>query len=412
MSYAVRRAAAQSDRTKIKNESPEKIRADLQRSLPRMTWRLLLTIVVAVAVLGWGLQGTNASPQALVEGIPNILDFISRLMPPEFEFVEGSEITISFNPLSSRPTEQVNPTENLERLRPATEEDLAAVTEDQQVVTLYRGPERRWKFSPEEVEGEIDEASFIIGTGQYIHVDVRSGHPFALDEGTVFVEEYALAEGEQLIAGRYVIQNGEIFLGWPSILGAIVETVQMAIIGTVGAVILAIPFGLLAARNVSPAPIVYQITRLLLNANRAIPEIVYALILVAAVGLGPFAGVVALVIGSIGGMGKLYAESIEAIDPAQVAAVRATGAGPLQVFNYGVIPQAFPLMASYSLLLFEGNIRAATILGIVGAGGVGLIIQKYLALFQYQRLMGAVLVIIIVVTIIDRLSDAVRKRII
>jgi phosphonate transport system permease protein len=208
-------------------------------------------------------------------------------------------------------------------------------------------------------------------------------------------------------------------LGWPAVtlpfpevVTAIIETVQMALIGTVIGVILAAPFGLLAARNTSPHPWIYQSTRLLLNANRALPEILYALVFVAAVGLGPFGGVLALALGAVGSMGKLYAEAIESIDPQQVLAVRATGANSLLTFIYGVVPQALPLIASYSLLLFEGNIRHASILGLVGAGGIGFLIGKYMALFQYTRLMGAVILLVITVTIIDRVSDALRKRII
>lgn len=204
----------------------------------------------------------------------------------------------------------------------------------------------------------------------------------------------------------------ETTLAIPEVLLAIIETVQMALIGTVLGVILAAPFGLLAARNTSPYPWVYQGTRMVLNANRSLPEIVYALVFVAAVGLGPFGGVLALAIGSIGSIGKLYAEAIESIDPQQVLAVRATGANPLLTFFYAVIPQALPVIASYSLLLFEGNIRHASILGIVGAGGVGFIISKYMALFQYTRLMGAVILMILAVTLIDRISDYLRKRII
>lgn len=204
----------------------------------------------------------------------------------------------------------------------------------------------------------------------------------------------------------------EITLPYPTVMTAIIETVQMAIIGTAGAIILALPFGLLAARNTSPHPWVYQTTRMILNANRALPEIVYALIFVAAVGLGPFGGVLALAIGSMGSMGKLYAESIESIDPQQVLALRATGANRILTFLYSVMPQALPVIASYSLLLFESNVRSASILGLVGAGGVGFIISKYLALFQYQKLMGAMILLIITVTIIDRISDYLRKRII
>ncbi|MFZ6028877.1 MAG: phosphonate ABC transporter, permease protein PhnE [Chloroflexota bacterium] len=198
----------------------------------------------------------------------------------------------------------------------------------------------------------------------------------------------------------------------PEIIFAIVETIQMAIIGTTLAIFLSIPFGLLAARNASPHPWIYQGTRMLMNMIRAVPEIIFALIFVSAVGLGPFGGVLALGVGSIGFLGKLYAESIEAIDPQQVLALRATGANRLQVFRFSVIPQALPMIAGYSLYLFEHNVRSATILGLVGAGGVGFVLSKYIALFQYHRLLGALLLIILMVTLVDRISDRLRKKII
>ncbi len=196
----------------------------------------------------------------------------------------------------------------------------------------------------------------------------------------------------------------------PAVLFSIIETLQMAVIGTSLAIVLSLPFGLLAARNTSPHPWAYQATRLFLNANRAIPEIIFALIFVAAVGLGPFGGVMALAVGSVGSLSKVYAESIEAIDPQQVLAVRATGGSSLQVFLYSVIPQALPLMASYSLLFFEHNVRSATILGLVGAGGIGFTLQKYMSLFQYHYLMGALVLIIIMVTLVDRVSALLRQQ--
>ncbi|MCB0186859.1 MAG: phosphonate ABC transporter, permease protein PhnE, partial [Caldilineaceae bacterium] len=261
----------------------------------------------------WGVNGTNARPGELIEGIPNILDFISRLFPPRFDMT-----------------------------------DLTLVT------------------SPFTVLG------FAVPSFGFPNLTI----PF------------------------------------PEVMFSIIETIQMALIGSVLGIFLAAPFGLLAARNTSPHPWIYQGTRMLLNANRALPEIVFALVFVAAVGLGPFGGVLALAIGSVGSIGKLYAEAIESIDPQQVLAIRATGANRLLTFIYAVIPQSLPVIASYSLLLFEGNIRHASILGIVGAGGIGFIIGKYMALFQYTRLMGAVILLIITVTIIDRISDYLRKQII
>lgn len=197
---------------------------------------------------------------------------------------------------------------------------------------------------------------------------------------------------------------------YPLVLKFIVETIQMALIGTIVGVFLSFPFALLAARNTAPNPAIYYVTRLILNAIRSVPEIVWALIFVAAVGLGPFSGVLALAVAGIGSKGKLYAEAIEAIDPQQVMAVRATGAGRLQVFAYGVVPQALPLVLSYTLLSFESNVRAATILGLVGAGGVGFLLTKYLNLFQFKELMGTVILLVVAVTVIDRFSDYLRKK--
>lgn len=394
-------------------EDTEQIKRDLSRPLPRITPRLVIIIVLASALLLWSLDGAEARPRTLIEGIPNMVDFVSRLMPPQFEFEDGSVRAYTLFPPGVREPEEFNTTDILFDINWAREDDLAAVEEGQVVETLYRTTDdMNFHYSPEGLEGEVEEKPFIRNEDEYLYIDEASSEVYALPEGTRFVNRYAVPEGQQLVARRYLIYDDEILVGWPTMFRYVVETVQMALIGTIGTIFLSIPFGLLAARNVTPSPAIYQGTRLFLNANRAIPELVYGIIFVGAVGPNAFAGVLALMVGSIGSMGKLFAESIEAIDPDQVAAVRATGASGLQVFNYAVIPQAFPLIASYSLLVFESNVRAATILGLVGAGGVGLIIQTYLAQFQYQRLMGATIIIIIVVTLIDRLSNMIRKRII
>jgi phosphonate transport system permease protein len=289
-------------------ERPQAVPRDqLINPWPQIGVRQIITTVVVALVIIWSLNGSKADPATLVEGVPNIIDFVFRLFPPKWDIV---------------PTAIAIPA----------------------------------------------------------------------------VLQPALGE-------RFTIEL-------PRVVPYIVETLQMAIIGTLLGIILALPFGLLAARNVSPHPWVYQATRLILNVNRAIPEIIFALIFVAAVGLGPFGGVLALGFGAIGSLAKLYAESIEQIDPQQVLAVRATGAGPLQTFIYGVMPQALPLIATYSLLSFEHNVRSATILGLVGAGGVGFILQKYISLFQYRELMAALIIIIVMVTVIDRVSDSLRKKLI
>lgn len=216
--------------------------------------------------------------------------------------------------------------------------------------------------------------------------------------------EYRTLTGTLPIIGEVTIE------GWPLIVSATLETIQMAIIGTLGAVVLAIPVSLLAAKNTSPHPIIYQVVRLLLNGMRSIPELIWAILFVAGVGLGSFTGVLALAFGSVGSMGRIYAEAIEQIDPQQVLAVRATGASGMQAFMYAVIPQALPLLISYTIIYFESNVRHATILGYVGAGGLGYKLFEYTGLGNYQRLMGTIIVLLIAVTIIDRFSSWLRQR--
>ncbi len=214
----------------------------------------------------------------------------------------------------------------------------------------------------------------------------------------------------EIIRSEVNLFGNTLQLGWLPIITAVFETIQMAIIGTLGAVIMALPLSLFAARNTSPHPIIYSMTRFVLNFLRSIPELVYALLFVAAVGLGPFTGVLALAFGSVGSMARVFSEAIEQIDPAQVNAVRATGANGLQTFVFSVIPQAFPLFISYSIIYFESNVRHATILGIVGAGGVGFLLFKYTGTSDYPKVLGAALVLVVAVTIIDRFSGWLRRR--
>ncbi|MGE0056649.1 MAG: phosphonate ABC transporter, permease protein PhnE, partial [Dehalococcoidia bacterium] len=270
----------------------EALRTQLLQPLPRIGVKTVLIILATVGVLYWGIVGSETSPAELIDGLPSIWNFLTRLMPPEFEH---DTKTIASPAILFIPS---------------------------------------------------------ISTG--------------------------------------------ISYPYPTILDAVRETIQMAIVGTLLALFLAIPFALLASRNLAP-PAVYTLTRFLLNANRAVPDIIFALMFVAAVGLGPFGGVLALAVGSMGSIAKVYAESIEAIDPQQVLAVKATGASRAQTIAYSVAPQAMPMIASYSLLQFEVNVRSATILGVVGAGGVGFELQKYMSLFQYHQLMGALVIIIVVV---------------
>jgi phosphonate transport system permease protein len=197
----------------------------------------------------------------------------------------------------------------------------------------------------------------------------------------------------------------------PSALAGALITVEIALLGTAVAAALALPLGFVSARNVAP-PRVFYPARAVLNLFRSVDTLVYALIFVAAVGLGPFPGVLAVVAYTTTSLAKLYSEAIEGIDPGPVDAVTATGATRLQILRYGVLPQVLPLFLSYVLYRLETNIRAATVLGFVGAGGIGFYLQTYLRMIDYPAASTALLVTIVMVMAIDALSSRLRARLV
>lgn len=195
-----------------------------------------------------------------------------------------------------------------------------------------------------------------------------------------------------------------------ALIGAL-QTLQIAVVGTTVAALLALPLGFLSARNVVPPSIFYP-ARALLNLFRSIDTMVYALFFVAAVGLGPFPGILAVVTYTVMTLAKLYSEAIEGIEPGPVEAISATGATRLQVLRFGILPQVLPLFASYVLYRLETNIRAATILGFVGAGGIGFYIQTYLRMINYPAASAVLLVLVAMVMGVDFTSSRLRARIV
>ena len=186
-------------------------------------------------------------------------------------------------------------------------------------------------------------------------------------------------------------------------------TLQIALWGTALAVITAIPMGLLASSNIVPWW-VYQPVRRVMDACRAINEMVFAMLFVVAVGLGPFAGVLALWIHTAGILAKLFSEAVEAIDPQPVEGIRSTGASALHEIVYGVIPQVMPLWLSYSLYRFESNVRSASVVGMVGAGGIGVILFEVIRSFEYAQTCAVLLMLIVTVSLIDMVSSWLRQR--
>lgn len=201
------------------------------------------------------------------------------------------------------------------------------------------------------------------------------------------------------------------FYNWRQYLVEMIETVQIALWATTLAVVFGIPFAILGSSNICPQWVVQPIRRLM-DAFRAIHEVVWALLFVVAVGLGPLAGVLALMVHNIGIVAKLFSEAVEAIDPRPVEGIRATGASRLQEIVFGVVPQVMPLWSSFTLYRLETNVRSATVLGIVGAGGIGQSLYENIRSFLYGDTAAILLIVVLTVVIVDLISSALRKMLV
>jgi len=195
----------------------------------------------------------------------------------------------------------------------------------------------------------------------------------------------------------------------PLILQRAAETVAIALIGTTLATVIALAVCIPAARNLTPGPVVRIPARFLLNTLRGIDSFVFALLFVAAVGLGPFAGMLGIAFHASGSIGKLFAEAIEGMPQGPLEAAELTGAGRIKTFSYAMLPDAMPALASVTLYMFEFNIRSSIVLGVVGAGGIGQQLKNSIELLDFPRLLTIVLVILAMVTVIDQVSGRLRK---
>jgi phosphonate transport system permease protein len=192
---------------------------------------------------------------------------------------------------------------------------------------------------------------------------------------------------------------------WPTL-----QTVDIALFGTFVGIVIAIPLALLAASNVTPSRFAYYVARAVIGFSRAVPDLVWALLFVTAVGLGPFPGGLALGVHSVGMLGRLFAETIEQMDMAPIHALELTGARRIQVFVHGIIPSILPALLGISLYRLDENIRSSLVLGFVGAGGIGFQLLTAMNLFQYQEVSLLLIIIFVIVLGAERMSAALRKR--
>ncbi len=254
--------------------------------------------------------------------------------------------------------------------------------------------------------------------GQYITVTTDSAGAFEFDLVIPYRVTPPSAEGQQIhrVEARQSFREGgakpsEALLRTISLM---METIFMGMMATIFGIIISIPVSFLAARNLMAGSwvtmTIYFLTRTILNIIRSIEPMIWALIAVVWVGLGPFAGILALTIHSIAALGKLYSEAIENIDPGPIEAIQATGATKLQTIAYAVVPQMIPPFVSFTIYRWDINVRMSTIIGMVGGGGIGFLLVQYIRLLDYQSAGIAVWFIAVTVAILDYVSAEIRNR--
>ena len=201
------------------------------------------------------------------------------------------------------------------------------------------------------------------------------------------------------------------FSNFQNLIYAMLETIEIAFLGTFIAIVLSIPVGLLSARNLAPNYGIFLVARTITIFFRAIPEFIIAMILVIAIGFGAIPGVLALGIHTMGFLAKFYAEDIEHINKGPVDALKSSGASKRQIISFAVIPQIIPSFVGNNLYILDRNIRMATMLGIVGAGGIGYELQSSFRMFEYPKVSAIIIIIFITIFLIDNLSSYIRSKI-
>ena len=254
--------------------------------------------------------------------------------------------------------------------------------------------------------------------GEYLTVQTDSEGSFEMEVIMPYRVTPPSAEGtqEHAIIARQVAGLGPVMASEPLLLsiGRMTETIVMGMMATLFGIIFAVPASFLAAKNLMSGSWfslgIYYITRAVMNIVRSIEPLIWAIIAAQWVGLGPFAGIIALVVHTVAALGKLYSEAIESIDPGPIEAIQATGANQLQTIMYAVVPQMIPPFVSFSIYRWDINVRLSTVIGLVGGGGIGFLLIQYIRLLNFRAAGIAVWFIAITVAILDYVSAEIRER--
>lgn len=404
------------------------------------SWFALVAVIVIVAAHIYGWQVARIDFGLLAQKSPEIGRFLAEMVKPDIIAQDQKQLSASIPVVgSAQPVPDAGPTQQepqqVQPVLKANYEDAAPQSVD---------------TNPETFNVNLQASAATVSPGQTITVTATGLRPNTVahilwqNTGTnAFTKELtsatADAQGnlntqvqvpteEDRVVNTYsfpntllVSQDWGFGNPYPSeklkqVIGLIIETIFLALMGTTFAVIISIPLSFLASHNLMSHNIValavYTITRTVLNVLRSIEALILAIVFAATVGLGPFAGVLALTVHSIASLGKLYSEAIEAIDPGPIEAITATGANRLQVVVFAVIPQVIPQFLSFTLYRWDINVRFSTIIGFVGGGGIGYVLQQDINLLHWNQAATAIWAIAIVVIAMDYLSARLRAAVI
>lgn len=399
------------------------------------SWFALVIVAGLIAAHVYGWYRTEINPALLVQKAPDIARFVGQVLSPDLISRDQALIEQPVNILGAANPTDVKPVEG----------------GGPQVPSIFAG--QTPKDTPPDIQSynvNVTVSANTVAPGQEVTVSGTGFRPstsgqilwrstgasasvqnlgaFTSDaQGSFRAKVKVPADADRIINASgfantlAVRQTWDYGSAYPSealrLSGdRIIETIFLALMGTTFSVIISVPLSFLASRNLMSHTILgnaaYYITRTFLNLMRAIEVVIWAVIFAATVGLGPFAGMLALTIHSIASLGKLYSEAIEQIDPGPMEALTATGANRLQVIMYAVIPQFIPQFLSFTMYRWDINVRMSTIVGVVGGGGIGFILLQYINLLQWNQAGTAILLIALVVIAMDWISSVVRKAVI
>lgn len=369
-----------------------------------------LFILIAGFVLIWGWQVTEIDIPALATGFDDVQPLLNSLLHPEFLTRDSEEFTATALlqiPCTDDPPPQMAPSPNGYMVLSTT----CASRGDTFTVQGLDYPSRiQVTLSLAAADNPRKDRMAVVLTdvnGEFT-TDLKIPADFTYkNEGLAhrLLAQYEIESGPPKISDTTKV-----------VVAMMVETVLLALMATVFAIVLAIPISFLGARNLMTrtriGTAIYYVVRFLMNLTRAIEPLIWAIIFAVWVGIGPFAGVLALTVHSIAALGKLYSEQIESIEGGPLEAITATGASGGQRIMYGIVPQIVAPFIAFTLYRWDINVRMSTVIGLVGGGGIGFLLIQWINLLQYEKAAVAVWAIAIVVSIMDYASAIIRERLV